>query len=216
MTRVKLCGLARPTDVDAAVDAGADAVGFVSEVPVDTPREVAPERASELAERVPPFVATVLVTMPETPERAISLAEAIAPDVLQIHGGRSAEYLERVAAAVDARLVAAVDATAIDEAARYADVADALLVDSADESGAGGTGRTHDWERTRDLVADLDVPVVLAGGLAPGNVAEAVETVEPFAVDVSSGVEAEPGVKDHGALRAFVRNATRGGRAAVR
>ena len=216
MTRVKLCGLARPADVDAAVAAGADAVGFVSDVPVDTPREVAPERVPELAERVPPFVTTVLVTMPETPERAISLAETVSPDVLQIHGGMAVEDLERVAAAVDARLVAAVDATAIEEAARHADVADALLVDSAGEAGAGGTGRTHDWERTRDLVADLDSPVILAGGLTPENVAEAVETVDPFAVDVSSGVEAEPGAKDHDALRAFVRNATRGGRAAAR
>lgn len=216
MTRVKLCGLARPEDVDAAVDAGADAVGFVSDVPVDTPREVAPERVPELAERVPPFVTTVLVTMPETPERAIGIAEEVSSDVLQLHGGMDVEGLERVAESVDARVVKVVDAEAVDEAARYADVADALLVDSAGESGAGGTGRTHDWERTRDLVADLGVPVILAGGLTPENVAEAVETVGPFAVDVSSGVEAEPGAKDHGALRAFVENATRGGRAAVR
>lgn len=216
MTRAKICGLARASDVDAAVSAGADAVGFVSDVPVDTPREIAPDRARELAARVPPFVSTVLVTMPETPERAVSLAETVSPDVLQIHDDMSVADVERVVEAVDARVVKSIEATEPEAAARYDEVADALLVDSAGESGAGGTGRTHDWERTRDLVADLDSPLVLAGGLTPENVAEAVETVDPFAVDVSSGVEAEPGTKDHDAVRTFVRNATRRGRAAVR
>jgi phosphoribosylanthranilate isomerase len=82
-------------------------------------------------------------------------------------------------------------------------------VDSIDEDGGGGTGRTHDWEQTRERVADLDTPVVLAGGLTPDNVAEAVATVDPFAVDVATGVERSGGVKDHDAVRAFVRAATR-------
>jgi len=132
---------------------------------------------------------------------------------------------------VSQQLVAVVDPEA-DDLAAYADPADAVLVDSLDDAGAGGTGETHDWERTRELVASLDVPVILAGGLTPENVAEAVETVRPFAVDTASGVERSPsdrdarrgaerndgvessgGVKDHDAVRAFVANAT--GRTAV-
>ena len=97
-----------------------------------------------------------------------------------------------------------------DDAPAHDDPADALVVDSLDESGAGGTGETHDWARTRALVGSLSSPVVLAGGLTPGNVADAVETVDPFAVDVASGVEADPGRKDPAAVSAFVRAA--GGR----
>jgi phosphoribosylanthranilate isomerase len=100
-------------------------------------------------------------------------------------------------------VIVAVDATDSD-LVDYADAADALLVDSVDESGAGGTGETVDWERTRDRVDDLGVPVILAGGLTPENVAAAVETVDPFGVDVASGVEREGGRKDHDAVRAFV------------
>ena len=215
MTRVKICGLTREPDVAAAIAAGADAVGFISGVTVDTPREVAPERAADLAAGVPPFVATVLVTMPETVEEAVERARAVSPDVLQLHGDLGAGAVEGIARSVDAHIVKAVDAERPEEAARFDAVADALLVDSVDETGAGGTGRTHDWDRTRRLVAELDSPVVLAGGLTPGNVAEAVGTVEPFAVDVASGVEAEPGAKDDDALAAFVRNATRVTRAAM-
>lgn len=208
MTRAKICGLTREADVRAAVDAGAAAVGFVCSVPVDTPRELAPGRAAELAAEVPPFVASVLVTMPETADRAVSLVETVRPDVLQLHGDLPPPSVADVAERVDAAVVKAVD-TAEENSSAYADAADALLVDSAGEGGAGGTGRTHDWRRTRDLVERLDVPVVLAGGLTPENVAEAVETVRPFAVDVASGVETEPGRKDNDAVAAFVRNAGR-------
>jgi phosphoribosylanthranilate isomerase len=209
MTRVKICGLTRPEDVSAAVDAGADAVGVISDVPVDTHREVAPADAADLLTQVPPFVASVLVTMPDAPARAIELVERADPDVLQVHGDLHPGDLAFLAASLDVHLVLAIDAENIERAREVADVVDAVLVDSL-EDGAGGTGRTHDWGRTRDAVQNLDVPVVLAGGLTPRNVGEAVATVEPFAVDVASGVEREDGRKDHDALRAFVERATRG------
>ena len=109
--------------------------------------------------------------------------------------------------AIGWRTIAAVDATddALDE---YAGVADALVLDSTDERGAGGTGETHDWARARAVVADLDTPVLLAGGLTPENVSRAVRTVDPFGVDVSSGIEESGGAKDHDALRRFVDRAT--------
>lgn len=207
MTRVKICGLTRDADVRAAVNAGAHAVGFVSGVSVDTPREIDPQRAATLVRRVPPFVSTVLVTMPDSPEHAISLAESVSPDAIQIHDEMAPEDLRAVVEATGAMVVKAVDAADPERARRFDGIADALLIDSVDSSGAGGTGRTHDWERTRELARTLETPVILAGGLTPENVAEAVRTVRPFAVDVASGVEAGPGVKDHDALRAFVRNA---------
>lgn len=209
MTRAKICGLTRKEDLQAAVDAGADAVGVVTDVAVDTPRDVPVDRAADLAAAAPPFVTTVLVTMPSAPDRAAELVRRVEPDAIQVHGGLSPGDLAYLRSKVSARVVRAVDADAPAEARRYADVVDAMLVDSVDEDGGGGTGRTHDWSVTAELVDDLDVPVVLAGGLTPDNVADAVDTVDPFAVDVASGVEREGGVKDHDAVASFVANARR-------
>ncbi|RBI61526.1 phosphoribosylanthranilate isomerase [halophilic archaeon] len=202
MTRVKICGLTDEDDLRHVVAAGADAVGLLVDVPVDSPREISPERAAELAAAVPPFVTTVLVTMPEDPQRTVDVVEAVEPDAVQVHGTGVGD-LAYLASMVDARLVQAVDAAA-DDPSRYDAVADAVLLDAAT---AGGTGETHDWERARDAVADLDSPVVLAGGLTPENVAEAVDAVDPFAVDVASGVEATGGRKDADAVESFVENA---------
>lgn len=207
MTRVKICGHASEDDVAASVEAGADAIGVISGVPVDSPRAVGPERAAELLEGVPPFVTGVLVTMPETPDEAIELVERVRPDVLQVHGPFEPAELEEVREAITRPVIKSVDADEPEEARRFDSVADALLVDSTDASGAGGTGRTHDWEHTGKLARGLDSPVILAGGLTPENVAEAVEVAEPFGVDVASGVESEGGVKDHGMVGRFVRRA---------
>jgi len=209
MTRAKVCGVTREADAEAAVAAGADAVGFIVDVPVHTHREVTPARAADLAAAVPPFASSVAVTMPETPSDALDLAERVEPDAIQIHGGLSDGDLAYVASKVDSHVLVRVDASDPAEARRFADVADALVADSADDLGAGGTGRTHDWDATADLVRDLSTPVVLAGGLTPENVADAVAAVEPFAVDVASGVEADDGTKDHDAVEQFVSNAKR-------
>jgi phosphoribosylanthranilate isomerase len=209
MTRVKICGVTREADVAAAVGAGADAVGFVVDVPVDTHREVSPARAADLAAAVPPFVASVAVTMPETPADAVELVERVEPDALQVHNDLGDGDLAYLASKVDASVVKRVDAADPGDAHRFDDVADALLVDSVDADGGGGTGRTHDWSATADLAREVASPVVLAGGLTPGNVADAVSTVEPFGVDVASGVEGPDGTKDHDAVARFVSNAKR-------
>jgi len=206
MTRVKICGITREADRDVAVDAGAAAIGLIAGVTVDTPREIDLETAADLADSTPPLVSTVLVTMPEDEATARERIAQVQPDVIQLH----AADLDLVTALHDAPAQVVVAADPADPDLRsYADAADALLVDSVDEEGGGGTGETHDWERTCELVADLDVPVILAGGLTPENVAEAVETVQPFAVDVASGVEADGGVKEYDAVRQFVERATR-------
>lgn len=203
--RTKLCGLTREADVDAVVAAGADAVGVVSAVEVDTPREVDLARAQELLARVPPFVTGVLVTMPDGGDEAVDLVARTGADVLQVHG-TSVATVDEIATAVDVSVLAGVDVQS--DVAAYADHADAVLLDSTDEHGGGGTGETHDWERAATIVETLEVPVVLAGGLTPENVADAVDRVRPFAVDVASGVEHRGGIKDHEAVRAFVAHAT--------
>lgn len=208
MTRAKICGLMSDRDLDAAVEAGADAVGVIADVSVDTPREVAVEDAARLVESAPPLVTSVLVTMPESAERAVELAERVGPDAIQLHGDLTLGDVAYVTANTDVAVLQVVDA-GDPTAARYDDVVDALLVDSVGEDGGGGTGTTHDWDATREFAAGVDSPVVLAGGLTPANVAEAIDAVDPFAVDVASGVEATPGEKDHDAVAAFVANATR-------
>ncbi len=208
MTRTKICGITSAADRDAAVAAGADALGVVVDVTVDTPREIDPETAATLSDGVPPLVTSVLVTMPAAVQQAVRLQAQVSADAIQVHGGLSPQSLGGLQARVDASVIAAVDADDPDIAA-YAEQADALLVDSTDDAGGGGTGETHDWERTRELVTDVDVPVILAGGLTPTNVAEAVETVRPFAVDTATGVERTGGQKDHAAVRSFVDRATR-------
>lgn len=227
MARAKVCGVTNREDLDLAVEAGAAAVGFTVDVDVDTPREIDPALAEELAALTPPFVTATLVTMPETAAEAVALADRVGVDAIQIHG-LPAEDVAVVAETFRGDVLAAVDHG--DDLRAYADASDALLVDSLDESGAGGTGETHDWSRTREVVADVDAPVVLAGGLTPDNVAAAVRAVDPYAVDVASGVERSPsdrdarrgaerndgvesggGVKDPEAVRRFVARAREDG-----
>jgi phosphoribosylanthranilate isomerase len=201
----KICGLTNEGDLAVTIEAGADAVGFVVGVPVDSPRELPAERARELAETVPPSVTSVLVTMPETPEDARSLVKEVHPDALLVHGV-DPETIEAIGAAVDVPLLTAIEAGA--DVDRFSTGADALLVDSLDAAGAGGTGETSDWAAARAVVRESSVPVVLAGGLTPENVGEAVAAVDPFAVDVASGVERRGGRKDHDAVREFLARAT--------
>jgi len=206
MTRVKVCGHTRAEDVRASVAAGVDAVGVITEVPVETPREVSGERATDLLAAVPPLVTGVLVTMPETVAEARELIDATDPDAVQVHGTLDPDEVENLAASISQPVLVAIDHDADLEA--YATAADGLVVDSLDAEGGGGTGRTHDWDRTAAVVDSLDVPVLLAGGLTPENVAEAVETVGPFGLDTASGVEREGGVKDHDVVARFVERAT--------
>jgi phosphoribosylanthranilate isomerase len=206
MTRVKLCGITSEADRDAAVAAGADAIGVIVDVDVETPREISAERAADIVAGVPPFVTTVLVTMPHSVEDAVSLLGAVGADAVQVHSTLTPAYVGGLRSRVEETVLAAVGPDSDLEA--YADAADALLVDSVDEQGGGGTGETQDWERTADLLADVNAPVVLAGGLTPENVREAVATVDPYAVDTASGVEREGGVKDHDAMAQFVARAT--------
>lgn len=207
MTRVKICGITTEADRDLAITAGADALGFTVDVPVDTPREITPQTAADLIDGVPPFVTTVLVTMAETQTDIIELLDDTHADAAQIHGDHPPDAVTEIRTASGRQVIKAVD-TADEDAGAHAATADALLVDSTRAGGAGGTGDTHDWTRTRSLRESIDTPVILAGGLTPENVTAAVQAVAPYGVDVASGVEHTGGRKDPDAVRSFVTNAT--------
>lgn len=195
-TRIKICGLTREADVDAAVDAGADAIGFV--LYEMSPRCVTPQRAAVLSRRLPPFVTPVLLLV-NAPRTQLAAALAAVPQaLLQFHGDESAE---ECAAAQRPFLRAArirPGFDLLDFARRFAG-AQALLLD-ADVEGYGGGGKVFDWSV---IPPSVPRPVVLSGGLNASNVAEGMLRLRPWAVDVSSGVESAKGIKDAAAMRRF-------------
>lgn len=201
-TRVKLCGLTRPEDVDAAVAAGADALGFV--LWPGSKRAVDESRLAELSARVPAFVTRVGLFVDQ--ESAVIERCAAHLDLLQFHGDESPAFC----AGFDRPWIKALrmrDGLDLDAAAEAYKGAQALLLDAYRPGVPGGTGETFDWSR---IPAGLAKPVILAGGLGADNVAEAITTVVPFAVDVSGGVEASPGVKDAEHIAAFFTAVGRG------
>lgn len=198
--RVKICGITSLDDAREAVAAGADALGFVFYPP--SPRAIEPALAAQIVGQLPPFVTTVGLFVNEDPQRVAEIAEQCRLDVVQLHGDEAPEQCvcpgRKVIKALRLR-----DEHDLALAARYR--VDALLVDAWVADAYGGTGQLGRWDLARQLTADA--VVILAGGLTPDNVAEAVEAVSPFAVDVSSGVEAAPGKKDPLLMQAFVKHA---------
>jgi phosphoribosylanthranilate isomerase len=207
LTRVKICGVRTVEDAMKCVAAGADAVGMLL---APSPRRIPAGRAREIVKSLPPFVTPVIVMMPSAAEEAIEAARMINPGALQLQGDEPPGMLVKIKRALPGiRLIKAVHVGGgrEEEMARaYEGVADAILLDTVSPE-RGGSGRTHDWAVSSGIVSSIKKPVVLAGGLNPGNVADAVRAVKPFAVDVASGVEAEGRVKDMALMRAFIRNA---------
>lgn len=208
MTRVKICGVTNAVDLQAVVESGADAVGLITDVSIDSPREIDTSTAADLAARAPPFLTTTLVTMPSDPSEAVDTVRTVAPDAVQLHAAFDADELGYVRAETETKVIPVVAAGDTERATAIDEAADAILVD-ADGPEGGGTGETADWEQAAELVRELTSPVILAGGLTPENVARAIGDVEPFAVDAASGVERDGGAKDHTAVARFVRNAGR-------
>jgi phosphoribosylanthranilate isomerase len=198
--RVKVCGITSVEDGLMAVRAGAEAVGLVF-WPA-SPRAVDVETARRIAQALPPFVTRVGVFVDASREELACVAEAVGLDVLQLHGQESPEDLARLPRRALKAL--RVDASfSLEVAARYAEHACGLLLDAGSVAQPGGTGRLCDWDLARRVRERVET-LVLAGGLTSANVAEAIATVGPAAVDVSSGVESAPGKKDAVKLRAFI------------
>ena len=197
-TRIKICGLTREQDVEAAVEAGADAIGLVFYPP--SPRYVSPERAALLASTIPPFVTTVGLFVQPEPGFVRDVLARVPLQMLQFHGDEPADEcavygLPWIKAA---RVRADIDL--LEFAADYSK-ASGLLLD-AFVDGYGGGGKTFDWGL---IPAGLAGSIVLSGGLSPKNVCDAVKRVRPWAVDVSSGVESAKGIKDAALIAAFIQ-----------
>ncbi|WP_027714669.1 phosphoribosylanthranilate isomerase [Desulfuromonas sp. TF] len=200
MVKVKICGITNIDDAVHAADCGADALGFVF---FDkSPRCISPEQARGIIAELPPFVTAVGLFVNEEPQRVREIAEFCALDALQLHGDETPQDCllppHRVVKALRVK-----DASSLVPLADYA--VSALLLDAWVSGIYGGTGHVFNWELAARAAETRRI--ILAGGLNPDNVAEAVRSVRPYGVDVSSGVEAFPGRKDPKKVEAFIRNA---------
>jgi phosphoribosylanthranilate isomerase len=211
MARVKICGITNLEDALLAAALGADALGFIFYP--KSPRVVAPETARAIIKQLPPFVTTVGVFVDEEAAKVRDLAAQVGLDWLQLHGKESPDYCR----SLGRRIIKGFrikDQSSLADLAAYRDAAQALLLDTYKKGLPGGTGESFDWQLARE--ARPFGPIILSGGLTPGNVAQAIAIVQPQAVDVASGVEAAPGQKDPAKLRAFFEAVARGQLSVVR
>jgi phosphoribosylanthranilate isomerase len=200
-TRVKICGITRQEDAELSVELGASALGFNFYPP--SPRYLAPVAARQIIRRLPPFVLAVGIFADETDaERVAAIAREAKVGAVQLHGPLYPIPAPSASPLDDFRIIRAV---AVSDGFRPEDLkavkASAYLLDTFSPELPGGTGKTFDWQAARE--AKKYGPIILAGGLTPDNVGRAIREVRPLAVDVASGVESAPGVKDPSKLRAF-------------
>ncbi|HSI38355.1 MAG TPA: phosphoribosylanthranilate isomerase [Methylotenera sp.] len=198
-TRVKICGITRVEDALKAVELGADAIGLVFYVP--SPRSVSIQQAMEIANQVPAFVSVVGLFVDADAGFVNEVISQVKLDLLQFHGDETPEECARYRMP----FIKAIRVKADTNLVQYADkftAAKALLLDAYTEGVAGGTGNVFDWNL---IPKNLAKPVILAGGLTVNNVAQAIEQVQPYAVDISGGVEATKGIKDAAKIAAFMQ-----------
>ncbi len=202
-TRIKICGITNLEDAQAAVEYGADALGFIGVV--ESPRYVAPETAYEIGRHIPPFV-TKVVVVKDWADKLSTMPKLF--DAFQYYsnerGLKRADGVRGYSHYRGIRAYRIRDTQSLDEIAQTYQEASAILLDTYHKDKLGGSGETFNWELALEAKQRFGLPIILAGGLTAENVGEAIRTVRPYAVDVSSGVEASPGRKDHAKIRAFV------------
>ena len=208
-TRTKICGITRIQDVDAVVAAGVDAIGFVFYAP--SPRSVTTEQAKELLKHVPAYVQTVGLFVNATGDEIEQVLKIVPLDLLQFHGDETPEQCQQIAQQTGRRWYKAIqmkpDLNVIETIKSYQYVgASAVLLDAWHPELKGGTGQQFDWSQ----FPKLDIALILAGGLTPDNIEEAINTTQAFAVDVSGGVESAKGIKDQQRIEQFMQGVQRG------
>jgi phosphoribosylanthranilate isomerase len=205
MVRVKICGITSAADAQAAIEAGANLLGF--NFYAKSPRHIAEEQAAEIRAGLPKRVKAVGIFVNRLPADVISLRKSLELDAVQLHGDETPETVAEIASVVQVikafRVEPEFPLTTLEQYSQ----AFAFLFDAAHTDQYGGTGRTTDWDVARR--ASLKHRIILAGGLKVENVAAAVRIVRPYGVDVASGVESSPGKKDHGLLREFIKEVRR-------
>jgi len=197
-TRIKICGITRVEDALTAVRLGADALGFIF-VPA-SPRYIRPADAAEIIKKLPPFVSKVGVFVNEAPNLVIETSRTAGIDIAQLHGDETPEYCAGFPMPVIKVFSVGAD---FDPSVMRRYNAAGYLLDTWDPKKRGGSGNTFDWSIAAKACGKHDT-VILSGGLNPSNVREAIEAVHPYAVDLNSGVEISPGVKDHDKIKAAV------------
>ena len=195
-TRIKVCGMREMTEVAEIVAAGVDAVGFI--FAEHSPRKIDPDKAKAIIKTLPPFVDAVGVFVDEQAEVVEEIVQYCGLTMVQLHGAESPDYCSDISCRV-MKAMRVGSATKADDLAGYTDHIKAFLLDTFNEKMAGGTGQVFDWSLIEKIKPSA--PIVLAGGLTPANVGDAISQVHPFAVDFNSGVEFEPGRKDIAKVR---------------
>ena len=203
MTRIKICGITREQDALAAAAAGADAIGLVFYAP--SPRAVDPAQAARIVAALPPFVTTVGLFVDAEPAAVRAVLAEVPLDLLQFHGEESDDYCRQFGRPY-LKAVRVRSADQLQDVAAQWPGAAGILLDSYKPGVPGGTGEVFDW---RLVPRERDWNLVLAGGLAAGNVRQAIDEMQPWAVDVSGGVEAAKGIKDVAKINAFVQEVKR-------
>jgi phosphoribosylanthranilate isomerase len=200
--KIKICGITSEVDGQFAASLGVDAVGFVL---AESPRRVQPETVREITASLPPFVSTVGVFVDADLESVRQTAAFCRLDWVQLHGNESPDYCR----ALDLKVLKAIrvkDSKTIKAMAAYKGCVKGFVLDTYVKGQHGGTGKTFDWTLAKE--AKTYGPIILSGGLTPQDVRKAISQVRPYGVDVSSGVESAPGIKDHEKMRRFVEQAT--------
>ncbi|MBI5849348.1 MAG: phosphoribosylanthranilate isomerase [Nitrospirae bacterium] len=200
MVRVKICGITNHEDAAAAIDFGADALGFIFFK--GSPRCVSLQQAEAIISKIPPFVTTVGVFVDETPEM-IRFSIDAGIDVIQLHGNERPEACHHSRRSVKAIRIKSIDS--LEPLKTFKGIVSALLLDAYSADELGGTGQKFNWDIA--VEAKQFGRIILAGGLTPENVADAVRHVRPYGVDVCSGVEREKGKKDHQKIKLFIERA---------
>jgi phosphoribosylanthranilate isomerase len=206
MIKIKICGITNCDDALAAAEAGADALGF--NFFKKSPRYVEPSKAAEIIRQLPPFIVPVALFVNEREDKIRDIQFTTGIRVLQFQGDERPEFCERFSNRV-IKVFQVKDKESLKSMAHYH--VNAYLLDSYKEGMRGGTGTTFDWHLA--VVAKTFGRIILAGGLTPDNVAEAVKLVQPYGVDVASGVEREKGVKDHAMIKKFITEVRKAARA---
>lgn len=213
MVRVKISGIRRSEDAFSAIRWGADAIAFGVGQRSPSDDFISPELAREIVRQLPPLVSTVMVTHLLQAEEILGLSDQIGADTVQFHSEIAPAQIRVVRERrPHLRLLKSfhiVDDASVEYGVPYCQIVDAFVLDSLDEeTGAiGGTGLVHDWKLSRKVASRYPTPVILAGGLTPFNVREALEVVKPYAVDVNSGLKDAQGYKDHAKIHEFICNA---------
>lgn len=204
-TRIKICGINHRDDALKAVEFGADAIGII--FVEKSPRYTSLTEARVIAESMPPFVTVVGLFMDSSAKEVKDALKVVPLNLLQFHGDESPEYCDQFGMPYIKVLRMRENVNVVAFAQDYPNAA-GILLDTYKKGVGGGTGHTFDWNL---IPKDVPLPLILAGGLTPENVASAVETVKPYAVDVSSGVESEPAIKDHKKIEQFIKEVQRVG-----